>query len=333
MKKVRFFSSSSTIFVTPASANPILDAETQTFLDRISEAGIAPAHLLSHETAQAHFDDIQRGCEPNVMNVEERSVKFSSDKWVTIKIIRSPDSDSVIPAVIYLHGGGWVMGTCHSHGRFARELASGSGTAVIFVEYTTAEGVQFPVQNEQAYAALCYIVKHAASLGLDGNSIGVAGDGVGGNMAAALTIMCQRRKGPRLKIQLLLYPVLNAPDSTSSYREFAYGPWLTAEAMRYYIHRQFAAASIFDIEALPGNATISDLSGLPPAFILTAQNDVLRDEGESYALKLVQAGVDVTAVRYLGAIHGFLILNSLCDTATSRTAMIQICATLRYYLR
>ena len=151
-------------------------------------------------------------------------------------------------------------------------------------------------------------------------------------MAAAVTIMSHRRKGPYIKFQALLYPIMAMPDSTQSYEEFAFGPWLTADAMRYYVQRQFSHAALSDIEALPGNAAIVDLAGLPPALIVTVENDVLRDEGESYARKLVQAGVAVISVRYLGCIHDFLTLNSLSHTATARAAMVQLCAALSSHL-
>lgn len=318
------------LLVTPATAHPVVDDETQAFLDCFAEDNGFGLHALAHDQARQVMADLQISViKPLPVAMQDFTVDAGVFGEVGIRIIRAEDAVGLLPIIFYLHGGGWVVGDSNTHDRLIRELALRTGAAVVFVEYTTEPGTRFPVQNEQAYVALCHVVANARALGLIGDRLAVAGDGAGGNMAAVMTLLSKRRQGPRITFQLLLYPVLGVPDITASYREFEYGPWLTGEAMRHYVHRQFPAESLCSPEAFPGQSLAKNLQGLPPALIISAENDVLRDEGEAYARKLIQAGVTVTAVRYIGSIHDFMLLENLADTPAARAATLQACMALK----
>jgi len=187
----------------------------------------------------------------------------------------------------------------------------------------------FPIQNEQAYAALGYMVDHAEAMCLDGSRLAIVGDGAGGNMAAAVTLMAKRRRRPEIAFQLLLCPIVDTPRDTGSYATFADGPWLTKADMASAFATQFPPESPIDILARPLRAAVNELYGLPPALVITAENDVLRDEGESYARKLMQAGVAVTATRYIGTVHGFATLDGVAGAPPARAALSQSISALR----
>ncbi|MFE7504091.1 alpha/beta hydrolase [Promicromonospora sp. NPDC057488] len=247
----------------------------------------------------------------------------------------SPDgspagSEPLLPTILYVHGGGWILGNAGTHDRLVRELAVGVGAAVVFVEYTRSPEAQYPVAIEQAYATARWIAREGAAEGLDAARLAVVGDSVGGNMTAALAILAKQRGDVRFVHQSLYYPVTDAGQDTGSYREFADGPHLTAKAMAW-----FWDAYLPDLErrgeitASPLRATAEDLAGLPEAFVVVDENDVLRDEGEAYARHLIAAGVPTTTVRYNGTIHDFLMLNPLRGTAATTAALEQAVHVLR----
>jgi acetyl esterase len=205
-----------------------------------------------------------------------------------------------------------------------REIAVGVGAAVVFVEYDRAPEAQYPVAIEQAYAATRHVVENGPGLGVDPLRLAVAGDDVGGNIAAAVTLMAKQRRGPRIEFQALFYPVMTATFEASSYRTFAAGPWLTRAAMQSYWDAYLPGpGNRMQITATPGNASLEQLRGLPEALIIVAENDVLRDEGEAYARDLSAAGVRVTSLRYNGTIHDFVVINALADTPAARGAIAQ----------
>jgi acetyl esterase len=223
---------------------------------------------------------------------------------------------------MYFHGGGWVSGSKHTHDRLLRDLVNGTKAAFVFVNYTPSPEAQFPVPIEQVYAATKYIADHGKELRLDGSRLAIAGDSVGGNMVAVVAQLAKERRSPAIRYQVLLYPVTDASFSQESYSKFADGPWLTKAAMQWFWDayaphtedRQKTTVS-------PLRATIDQLKGLPPALVIVDENDILRDEGEAYAKKLIQAGIDVTAVRVLATFHDFAMLNGLAATPASKGAI------------
>jgi len=226
--------------------------------------------------------------------------------------------------ILYIHGAGWVFGNFHSHEKLVRELAARTNSIVLFPEYSLSPEVKYPVALEQCYRVLTMLPDIVKRLELDArlDTLTVAGDSVGGNMTAALTLLTKYRSGPRIHKQLLFYPVTNACFDTESYHEFAEGYYLYRDGMKWFWDQYTTSEHERNhITASPLRATIEQLHGLPDALIITDEADVLRDEGEAYAKKLLTAGVDVTAVRVLSIIHDFVMLNALDQTNGCRAAM------------
>lgn len=222
------------------------------------------------------------------------------------------------------------MGDTTTHDLLVRRLALGVGAVVIFVDYDRSPEVKYPVAIEQDYAVTEYVAKHGDEFGVDAKRLAIAGDSVGGNMTAVVALLAKERKGPELKAQLLFYPVTDAAMKDGSYQEFTDGPWLTTKAMEFFWNAyEPDAAKRADVHLSPLNATAEQLRGQPPALVITAENDVLRDEGEAYARKLTQAGVRTTVTRYDATIHDFVMLNALASTPATEAAVAQACGFLR----
>lgn len=249
----------------------------------------------------------------------------TGDKGVIKVYLVVPSSCNPLPHVIfYIHGGGWVFGSFHTHEKLVRELSCRTNSIVIFPEYSRSPEVKFPVAIEQCYSVMCqipYILK-TFSLNADLSNFTVAGDSVGGNMAIAMTLISKYNHGPKISKQLLYYPVTNARFDTSSYQQFAQGYYLYRDGMKWFWNQY--APNLNDrnsILASPLQASIKQLEGLPDAMIINGEADVLRDEGKLYADKLQRAGNDVTAICIKGTIHDFVMLNSLDKTNATRIAM------------
>ena len=263
-----------------------------------------------------------------------------AEEWVTVsggptgsvraRIVRPAGATGVLPVVLYIHGAGWVFGNAHTHDRLVRELAVGAGAAVVFPEYDLSPEARYPVAIEQNYVVARWIVAEGAGKDLDTARIAVAGDSVGGNMTAALTLMAKERGDVPLRAQVLFYPVTDASFDTGSYKQFAEGYFLRRDGMQWFWDQYTTdPAQRAEITASPLRATTEQLAGLPQALVITGEADVLRDEGEAYANKLRQAGVPVTATRYQGVIHDFVMLDALRGTHAARAAVAQAVGFLR----
>jgi acetyl esterase/lipase len=260
------------------------------------------------------------------------------EKWITVpaavgdvpvRIVKPVGSQGTLPVVVYVHGGGWVMGDAGTHDRLVRELAVGTNAAVVFVEYDRSPEAKYPVAIEQAYATARWITVKGAEEGLDASRLAVAGDSVGGNMTAALTLMAKQRGDVTFVHQSLYYPVTDAAQDTESYREFADGPYLTAKAMAWFWDCYTTdPAQRAEITASPLKARLEELQGLPSALVIVDDSDVLRDEGEAYARKLTQADVPTTCIRVNGTLHDFMMLNPLRSTQAATAAVAQAIHTL-----
>jgi acetyl esterase len=261
------------------------------------------------------------------------------EEWVTlptpfgeahVRIVRPQGARETLPVILFLHGGGWVLGNAGTHDRLVRELAVGAHAAVAFLEYPLSPEARYPVAIEQAYATASWIAREGASKGLDGARIAVAGDSVGGNMATVLTLMAKERGDVEFLQAQLYYPVTDAAMDTASYEEFADGPYNTRKTMEWFWDAYIVdPAQRLEITASPNQASIAQLRGLPPHFVLVDEPDVLRDEGEAYAAKLRQAGVPVTTVRYEGIFHDFMNVNALSQTSSARVAIVQAASLFR----
>jgi acetyl esterase/lipase len=205
-----------------------------------------------------------------------------------------------------------------------RIVAIGAQASVVFVDFDRAPECRYPVALEQAYAATAYVAEHAEAFGVDPARLAVAGESSGGNLATVVSLLAKQRSGPRIACQVLFYPTTNSDFETASYRQFADGPWLTRRAMQWfwdqYIPDHGKRESPY---AVPLLASLDSLAGLPRTLIITAENDVLRDEGEAYGRRLIQAGVEVVTTRYNATIHDFVLLNALANSAPTRAALTQ----------
>src|SRR5882672_4921365 len=253
----------------------------------------------------------------------------------SVKIyIMKPDHAEANPGVLFfIHGGVWIVGNFDNHKRLLRDLVVKSGQVGVFVEYTPLPQAKFPTQLDEAYAALEWVASHGEEIGADGNRIAVAGNSVGGNMAAAISLMAKDRKGPKIAYQVLLVPATDASVDTESYKKFADGYFLSRAFMKYGWDLYAPDVKTRDNPYVsPVRASKSELTGLPPALVITAENDPLRDEGEAYARKLKEAGVQVDAVRYNGTIHDFVLLNALRNVASTEAAIAQVNEGVRRHL-
>ncbi|MBF6475658.1 MULTISPECIES: alpha/beta hydrolase [Nocardia] len=237
---------------------------------------------------------------------------------VRVRIYRPESAPRPAPVVMFCHGGGFVICGLDSHDRFCRAMAVGAGAIVVSVDYRQAPEHRFPAAAEDAYAALCWVADDAESLGGDPARLVVAGDSAGGNLAAVTALMARDRGGPKIARQLLLYPMLDPACATESYRANAEGYFTTAAHLRWYWSQYLGSHDGADPYANPLTA---DLSGLPPAYIVTAEFDPLRDEGEDYGLRLRNAGVEAEIHRYDGMFHGFMSMaGHLPESVRANTA-------------
>jgi acetyl esterase len=244
---------------------------------------------------------------------------------VSIQIVRPPNNNNkTFPTIMYFHGGGWVLGGFDTHERLAREIAIGAHATVVFVNYTPSPEAKYPVPLEQAYAATKWVSENGQTINVNSSHLAVVGDSVGGNMAAAVSLLAKDRGGPKIKYQVLFYPVTDANFDTPSYTAYQDGYFLTREAMKWFWDNYTSnQTNRKEPTVSPLQASIEQLRGLPPALIINGEFDVLRDEGEAYAHKLIEAGVPVTGLRYHGTIHDFVMLNPLADTPATRGAIEQ----------
>jgi acetyl esterase/lipase len=318
------------------TANPqniVLEPAAQAFV----EATDTPPFLFQTPPAEGRsaVDEVQSSeiDKPDVDN-QWVTVEGGPTGSVKVRIVKPVGVTSPLPVIIYTHCAGWVFGNAHTHDRLVRDLAIGSNAAVVFPEYDLSPEVRFPVAIEQAYTAAKWATTEGSTHGLDGARLAVAGDSVGGNMAIALTLLAKERGEFAIAQQVLFYPVTDAVFDTESYLKFAEGYFLRRDGMQWFWDQYTTdEAERASILASPLRATTEQLTGLPPALVITAEADVLRDEGEAYAAKLRAAGVPTTAVRYEGIVHDFVMLNALHDTRAATAAIAQATAVLAAALK
>jgi acetyl esterase len=311
-----------------AQTKVVLEPAAQEFADATSKPPLI--YELDYPDARKVLDDVQAG-PVEKLPIDEEWITVPADVGdAPVRIIKPQSAGGVLPVILYMHGGGWVLGNAGTHDRLVRELAVGSNAALAFVEYPNSPEGRYPVAIEQGYATAQWILRDGASKGLDASRIAVAGDSVGGNMTAALTLMAKERDDVKFVHAQMYYPVTDAAMDTGSYEEFAEGYFLTAKAMEWFWDAYIAdPTQRSEITASPNHATIEQLQGLPATLLLVDEADVLRDEGEAYAAKLRLAGVPVTTVRYDGIHHDFMMLSPLSKTNATRAAIAQAIAFLR----
>lgn len=289
-------------------------------------ANDAPPYLfeLGPEEGRAALNAVQSGTtsRPDA-DITDVTIPDGPHGDVKVRIVKPVGTSGPLSVVLFIHGAGWVFGGTITHDRLIRELAAGVGAAVVFPDYRRSPEARYPSALEECYTVAKWIAESGHEHGLDGTHLAVAGDSVGGNLAAALTLLAKQRSGPRFTAQVLFYPVTNADFGTRSYRRFAEGYHLRRDAMIWYWDQYSTESQRAEITASPLRATTEQVTGLPPALVITAEADVLRDEGEAYANKLRAAGVPVISRRYRATIHDFMMVDAMADTNAAKAATAQ----------
>ncbi|MCC7005313.1 MAG: alpha/beta hydrolase [Ottowia sp.] len=312
-----------------------VESSTQAFLQALENGGGKPLEQMSTSEARAVLTGAQASVKLTLpkTDVSEKTITVDGND-IRLTIVRPVGVKKSLPAFMFFHGGGWVLGDFPTHERLVRDLVVQSGAVAVFVNYMPSPEAKYGVAIKQAYAATKWVAEHGKEINVDGGRLAVAGNSVGGNMAAVVSLMAKERGMPKLRYQLLLWPVTDADFNNASYNQFADGHFLTRNMMKWFWDNYTTDLDQRkEIYASPLRASVDQLKGLPPALIETAEFDVLRDEGEAYGRKLQEAGVPVTSVRYAGMIHDFGLLNVLSQVPAVRAAMRQAGAELKEHLK
>ncbi|WP_261387491.1 alpha/beta hydrolase [Chitinophaga pinensis] len=315
--------------------DPNIDRHTKAFLHALNNSGGAPLETLSPKDAREVLVGAQKSVKVDISGISVTEKTITQDgQTVKLHIVRPEAAKGILPVFMFFHGGGWVLGDFPTHLRLVRDLVVSSGAAAVFVDYTPSPEAHYPVAINQAYAATKWVAANGKEINVDSKRLAVAGNSVGGNMAAVVALMAKEKGGPAIKLQVLLWPVTDANFETGSYNQYAEQRFLTKNLMKWFWDNYTTDANQRkEIYASPLQATAEQLKGLPPALVQVAENDVLRDEGEAYARKMDAAGVNVTLVRYDGAIHDYGLLNPIADNPSTRSAMLQAGNELKAYLK
>ncbi|WP_342117764.1 alpha/beta hydrolase [Pseudoduganella sp. OTU4001] len=314
-----------------AASLPGVEPQTAQFLKAIE--GGAPLESLSPADARQVLVGAQKGAQLPAADVSSKVIDVDGEK-IRLHVVRPAGAKGTLPVFMFFHGGGWVLGDFPTHERLVRDLVVNSGAAAVFVDYTPSPEAGYGVAIKQAYGATKWVAKNGKEINVDGSRLAVAGNSVGGNMAAVVALMAKDQGQPKLRAQVLLWPVTDANFDNASYQQFADGHFLTRNAMKWFWDSYTTdLAKRKEIYASPLQATTEQLKGLPPTLIQTAEFDVLRDEGEAYGKKLDAAGVETTTIRYNGMIHDFGLLNVLSKVPGTQSAMRQAGQELKFRLK
>jgi len=310
-----------------------LNIHVRDFLKR-ENAHLKAVEALSVEQARETLNVVQSISKIDLSGVEVTNKTIDADGLsIQLNIVRPRGDDRLLPAFIFIHGGGWVMGSFATHQRLVRDLVLGTGAVAVCIDYSRSPEVKYPVALHEIYAAVKWVREKGVELNVNGSSLAVVGDGAGANMATALCLMHLEKGDYALALQVLLWPVTEARFDAESFVHFAMQRYLSTNKMKW----------MFDAYTLDANdrrnklvsplmATGKELVGMPPALIVVAENDILRDQGEHYGRKLRLAGVKATTVRYNGMIHDFGLINTLSDIRPTKSMCLQVSSELKKYL-
>jgi acetyl esterase len=318
----------------PPSQNPKVEHRVREFLQGLNSSGGKPIETLTPVEARKVLVGAQASVPLKLppCDVEEKTITQDGLK-VRLNIVRPAGSTAVLPAFVFIHGGGWILGDFPTHERFVRDLVVQSGFTAVFVNYTPSPEAHYPTAINEIHAAAKWVAAHGAEIKVDGKRLAIVGNSVGGNMTAAVALLAKDKNGPSFKCQVMLWPVTDANFETESYHEYAEGYFLSRAMMMWFWDAYTSdAAQRREIYASPLRATTEQRKGLPPALVQVAGNDVLRDEGLAYAASLDAAGVDVTSVRYENLIHDYGLLNAISQVPAVRDALHQVAETLKKHL-
>lgn len=320
--------------IDPAK-DPHIESNIRAFLKVLNSGTGKPLEQLPPKEARAVLSGAQSSVKVDLSGITVTEKTITQDgQTVKLNIVMPANTKGILPVFMFFHGGGWVLGDFPTHERMVRDLVVESGAAAVFVNYTSSPEAHYPVPINQAYAATKWVAEHGKEIGVDGKRLAVAGNSVGGNMATVVALMAKDKKGPEIKLQVLFWPVTNVNFETESYNLFSKGRFLTKSLMMWMWDNYTTDPNKRkEIYASPLQATTEQLKGLPTALVQTAENDILRDEGEAYARKLDEAGVKVTATRYNGMIHDWGLLNALSEVSGTQSALLQAAAELKKALK
>lgn len=314
------------------AADPHLSDAVKTFLHPLN-AGGAPLESLPVADARNVLVGAQQAFPVDLSGIKESERIVESGGYsVKLNIVRPEGVKGKLPAFLFIHGGGWVLGDYPTHKRMVRDLVVLTGYCGIFVEYNRAPEARYPQPVNEVYNALRWVSENGDAIDIDGDNLAIVGNSAGGNLATAAALMAKENDGPKLKLQILFWPVTNADFNNGSFKQFGTQRFLTSSLMQWMWDQYIDPERRSEIYASPLQVTIEQLKGLPPTLIQTAENDILRDEGEAYGRKLLQAGVTVTTVRYNDVIHDFGLLNGLADLPQTKDLFLQAAAALKKHL-
>ena len=312
------------------AVDPHFSPEVKAFLTSINSAGIK-IETMPEQDARGVFAAVQSTAAVDLSGIEESEKTITANGFtIKLNIVRPLGAAGKLPAFIFIHGGGWILGDYDTHKRIVRDLTVLSGFAAVFINYTLSPEARYPQAIHEVYAATKWVAEHGDEINIDGKNIAVVGNSAGGNMATVAAMMAKADKGPEIKLQILLWPVVDTDFETVSYQQFGEQRFLTTSMMKWMFDNYLPDPDRRrEIYVSPLQATVDQLRGLPPALIITSENDVLRDEGEAYGRKLAEAGVPVTCTRYNGTIHDFGCLNALAEIPQTGSLLVQAAAELK----
>ncbi len=312
---------------------PAPTAGVQAFLNVLNAGDGKPMEQMTPQEARQVLIGAQKGVTLPSAQVAEKIITVNGQS-IKLKIVKPDNATGTLPVFMFFHGGGWVLGDFPTHERLIRDLVRSSGAAAVYVDYTPSPEVHFPVAINQAYEATKWVAEHGQEIGVDGSRLGLVGNSVGGNMVASVALQAKQFNGPKIRYNVMLWPVTDANFDSTSYNQYENGYFLTKNMMKWFWDNYTTNASDRNnILASPLRATTEQLKGFPQTLIQTAELDVLRDEGEAFGRKLDAAGVPVTVTRYNGMIHDYGLLNPLSQEPTVRTALEQAGAALQNHLK
>jgi acetyl esterase len=306
---------------------------TKNFLKQINTGG-PPLETMPPYDARKVLETAQAGVQVDISGIEVTQKTITSMGYtIALDIVRPEGIRKKLPVFIFIHGGGWVLGDFPTHKRLVRDLVVATGFAAVFVNYTRTPDAKYPQAINEIFAATSWVATNGEEINVDGENLAVVGNSVGGNMTAVTALKAKEAGAPHIKLQIMMWPIVDADFETGSYQQFGQDRFLTTPLMKWmYDMYTISAKERKEIYASPLQASIEQLQGLPPALIQVAENDVLRDEGEAYGRRLDEAGVPVTTIRYGGVIHDFGMLNAMANLPATKSLIRHAAAELKHYL-
>ncbi len=314
------------------ATDPNLSLGVKAFLKGLNTGGPGLETLQPSE-ARKVLEDAQAGVQADLSGIEVTEKDIQTEGMsIKLYVVRPEGKTETLPVFMFIHGGGWVLGDFPTHKRMVRDLVVLSGFAAVFVEYTRTPDAKYPQAINEIFAATKWVAEKGKELNVDGKNMAIVGNSVGGNMSTVTALRAKENNGPKIKLQILMWPIVDANFETGSYQQFGKDRFLTTSLMKWMYEMYATEAERKERYNAPLQATVEQLKGMPPTLIQVAENDVLREEGEAYGRKLGEAGVAVTCVRYNGMIHDFGLLNGMAELPETKSLFVQAAAELRKYL-